>query len=335
MHHHTYTGLIGLSLVACTTIASAAPAFDHEGWTGFVRKDDIYNGCIMGKHVTNGIYFLIYANDSKVLSIGVSSSSLDKEVDEEIAGTVTFDDNDPQQLTGSMVEPDIALFSAYINEAGFEPLLRKSKQIRLTYDHSKLGLPLKGSSRALDLLWDCAGKTAVEAKSQLKQDNQNLVQKVLTGTIGIGTLDSGITGPEGWFGFMTRSPEGDKIFQTCKMDDNCKITALVNPDSEFIQSVISVEKIAAEKPQTFKRPEPVPSQSDRSSKEVPFFSKGNWGVSIVNGREGALYCVSWNFPSARAILQQPKVQQEMREAIDACTKHITDTPGIFQKQSKQ
>lgn len=328
----TLTSILSLTLLGSTAVAVSAPIFNQDGWSGFKRKDDVYHGCIMGRHVANDIYFLVYANASKAFSIGVSASSIDKETDEEITGTVTFDSMEPVSLTGRIIESEMALFYEAIKEDGFEPLLRKSRQIRLTYEHGKFGLPLKGSNDAVELLWDCAEKSSQEAKERFLQENKNLVQTVITGTIGVGTLDSAINGPEGSFGFLTRSPDGDKIFEICKMDDKCKITALVDPGQkdQFIGSVISVEKVNTISPAPVNKPAPsqTPKQTSQPQ-EVPFFSRGNWGVSILNPGTGIPHCVAWNYSSARYIQNMPQVQDEMKKAIDNCTKHITDNPNMF------
>lgn len=331
MRYHICASLIGFNLLASTATTKAAPAFEQDGWTGFVRNGDLYNGCIMGKHVTNDIYFLIYTNSTKAIYIGVSSPALDKEVDQEIAGTVTFDDNDPLLLTGTVIEADIALFNLSTQQEDLEPLLRKSRQIRMTYDHSKFGLALKGSQNAIDLLRDCANNNARYANTQAKHDSKNLNKKVITGIVKSGRLDSAIAEAGNSYSFMTRSPDGDKIFQACKMDERCKVTALFKPGSDFIETVISAEKLSDAKPLPRQPNTTKPSSSGNQPREIPFFTRGNWGISIVNGGNGTPFCIAWNFPSARYIQNIPQVQDQIQEAMASCKKHITDNPDIFRK----
>lgn len=152
----TVASLVGLSLLTSSALAQTKHEFRHNGWTGHTRIDDPDKGCIMGKHVTNDVYFLIYVNANEAFSIGVTSQAWDNNLGEEIAGSITFDDGDPILITGAVVEPTIALFSGGAEEDSFAPLVRTSHNLRFSYGHSKFGLSLKGSSKAIDLLYACA-----------------------------------------------------------------------------------------------------------------------------------------------------------------------------------
>lgn len=333
MRYYRHSLLIGISLLASTAICASAPAFQQDDWTGFVRNDDLYNGCIMGQHVTNDVYILLYANSSGTLNIGVSSPALDKEIDEEVAGTITFDDDEPLHLIGRMIEKNIALLPINTDQVDIEPLLRSSRQVRLTYDHHKLGLALRNTKNAIDLLWDCANKSAQDAETQVEQNSKDFIKKVITGVIKHGKLDSAIEDADTSYGFMTRSPDGDKIFQACKMDERCKVTALIKPGSEFIETVISVEKLSDAKSLPRQTDTNIPLSSSNKPREIPFYTRGNWGISILNRGDDVPYCLAWNFQSARYIQNIPRVQDQIEEAITSCKKYITDNPDIFSKFS--
>ena len=156
MRKSTFARIIGLSLAATSALAQTESEFSYEGWTGHKRANDPDNGCIMGKHVTKDVYFVVYANANEGFSFGVSVSSWDLPVGDEWSGSVTFDDHEPILLTGTVIEPKIVLFPGGAEEDSLAPLLNNSRQMRLSYGHSKFGLSLKGSSKALDLLGDCA-----------------------------------------------------------------------------------------------------------------------------------------------------------------------------------
>lgn len=147
---------IGLSMLSSHASTQTTDTFYYEGWTGHKRIDDPDKGCIMGKHVTRDVYFLIYANANEAFSIGVTSDKWTQNIAEEIAGTVRFDDEEEVLIIGSVVEPKIALFYGGAEEDSFETLVRNSRNIRFSYGHDKFGLSLKGSSKAIDLLYSCA-----------------------------------------------------------------------------------------------------------------------------------------------------------------------------------
>lgn len=156
MRDKAFAGIIGLSLLASSAFAQTESEFSHNGWTGHKRANDPDNGCIMGKHVTKDVYFVVYANANEGFGIGISVSSWDLQVGDEWSGSVRFDDDEPILLTGTVIEPEIVLFPGGAEEDSLAPLLSSSRQLRLSYGHSKFGLSLKGSSEALDLLGDCA-----------------------------------------------------------------------------------------------------------------------------------------------------------------------------------
>ncbi|MEJ5087165.1 hypothetical protein [Brucella pseudogrignonensis] len=170
MRKSTFAGIIGLSLLATSALAQTEYEFSYEGWTGHKRANDPDNGCIMGKHVTKDVYFVVYANANEGFGFGVSISSWDLQVGEEWSGSVTFDDHEPILLTGTVIEPEIVLFLGGAEEDSLAPLLSSSRQMRLSYGHSKFGLSLKGSSKALDLLGDCA-------ENRLDQSSPHLTQQ--------------------------------------------------------------------------------------------------------------------------------------------------------------
>lgn len=220
--------------------AISEPIFLHDGWAAFKRKDDPEQGCIVGKHTNNDVYFLIYNDGKNYFSIGVSSDDLEEEVGQEVVGSVIFDADEPLLIVGKIVEPELVLFDVLDNQINLESLLRESKQIRLLYKNRKLGMSLKGSSQAIDLLKRCSSphsKGKITASPVLKN------QKSITGIVRVGTLDSGIETTSDWYGFMSNSAEGDQIFKQCKMDDRCKITAIIDPKNNFITSVIKVKKV--------------------------------------------------------------------------------------------
>lgn len=165
MRKIAFAGIFGLSLLTSSALAQDAAVFSSEGWTGHKRANDPDNGCIMGKHVTKDVYFVVYANANEGFNIGVSVSSWDLQIGDEWSGSVTFDDHEPTLLIGSVVEPEIVLFPGGGEEDGLEPLMRSARQIRLSYGHSKFGLSLKGSSKALDLLSDCAENREEQSQS--------------------------------------------------------------------------------------------------------------------------------------------------------------------------
>lgn len=169
MRTSTFAGIIGLSLLATSALAQSESEFSHSGWTGHKRANDPDNGCIMGKHVTKDIYFVVYANANEGFGIGVSVSSWDLQVGDEWSGSVTFDDHEPILLTGTVIEPEIVLFPGGAEEDSLAPLLSNSKQMRLSYGHSTFGLSLKGSSKALELLGDCAENRLDQYPPQLTQ----------------------------------------------------------------------------------------------------------------------------------------------------------------------
>lgn len=86
------------------------------------------------------------------------------------------------------------------------------------------------------------------AESARTDPTGNLMALELVGRIRTGTLDSAITttenGSQKTYGFLTRSRIGDQIFESCKMDDQCKIHGIVDQGREWIVSVTKVEKIA-------------------------------------------------------------------------------------------
>lgn len=165
----TVASLVGFHLLSSSAIAQDTYEFHHDGWTGHSRRDDPNKGCIMGKHVTNDVYFLIYANAKEAFSIGVTSETWDGSIGEEIAGSIVFDNAEPTLITGTVVEPKIALFSGGSEEDSFETLVRTSRNLRFSYGHSKFGLSLKGSSKAIDLLYSCAEGRESAQPSELRQ----------------------------------------------------------------------------------------------------------------------------------------------------------------------
>lgn len=165
MRKIAFAGIFGLGLLTSSALAQDAAVFSSEGWTGHKRANDPDNGCIMGKHVTKDVYFVVYANANEGFNIGVSVSSWNLQIGDEWSGSVTFDDHEPILLIGSVVEPEIVLFPGGGEEDGLEPLMRSARQIRLSYGHSKFGLSLKGSSKALDLLSDCAENREEQSQS--------------------------------------------------------------------------------------------------------------------------------------------------------------------------
>lgn len=171
MRKSTFAGIIGLSLLATSALAQTESEFFHNGWTGHKRANDPDNGCIMGKHVTKDVYFVVYANANEGFGFGVSVSSWDLPVGDEWSGSVTFDDHEPILLTGTVIEPEIVLFPGGAEEDSLAPLLSSSRQMRLSYGHSKFGLSLKGSSKALDLLGDCAENRLDQSSPQLTQQH--------------------------------------------------------------------------------------------------------------------------------------------------------------------
>lgn len=152
----TVASLVGFHLLSSSALAQDTYEFHHDGWTGHTRRDDPDKGCIMGKHVTNDVYLLIYANANEGFSIGLTSEAWDDSIGEEIAGSIAFDNGKSTLITGTVVEPKIALFSGIADEDSFEGLVRTSHNLQLSYGHSKFGFSLKGSSKAIDRLYSCA-----------------------------------------------------------------------------------------------------------------------------------------------------------------------------------
>lgn len=240
MRHLIKACCASLAIIIGTLPATSDPIFQHDGWSGFKRKNDPEQGCIMGKHTNNGVYFLVYSNVKEGFSLGASSSAIDNEIDTEIAGSAIFDHGDPVLLVGTIIEPEIALLHTLDDSIALENKLRNSKQVRLNYGDNKLGIPLTGSSKAIDKLRSCAGyKTSTASTTTPKHPNQITV----TGTIKVGTLDSGIESSNGWYSFMTRSEAANKIFKTCKMDDRCRVTIITTPQSDIIKKVLKVQKL--------------------------------------------------------------------------------------------
>jgi len=169
MRKSTFAGIIGLSLLASNALAQSESEFSYEGWTGHKRTNDPDNGCIMGKHVTKDIYFVVYANANEGFGFGVSVSSWDLQVGEEWSGSVTFDDHEPILLTGTVIEPEIVLFPGGAEEDSVAPLLSSSRHLRLSNGHSRFGLSLKGSSKALELLGDCAENRRNQSPHQVSE----------------------------------------------------------------------------------------------------------------------------------------------------------------------
>lgn len=169
MRDKAFAGIIGLSLLASSAFAQTESEFSYEGWTGHKRANDPDNGCIMGKHVTKDVYFVVYANANEGFGFGVSVSSWDLPVGDEWSGSVTFDDHEPILLTGNVIEPEIVLFPGGAEEDSLAPLLRSSRQLRLSYGHSRFGLSLQGAAKALDLLSDCAENKRNQSPRQVSE----------------------------------------------------------------------------------------------------------------------------------------------------------------------
>jgi hypothetical protein len=248
MKNPLFTRLLATAAVLSLPAITQAAEFQYRGWTGFQRHEDPAHGCIMGRHVDQEVYFLVYANDTEGFSIGVTSPLWELKVGDEVAGAASFDNAPPILLSGSVIEPDIILLSSGAEEDGIEPAVRRSRHIKLTFGREWLQTPLAGSTVAIDMLQECAEKSARAAYAETEPANRKkrVMPKEIIGQIGVGTLDSAITvttnGSEKTYGFLTDSPIGSEIFKVRKMDDLCKVRGMVDEAREWIEAVSHVER---------------------------------------------------------------------------------------------
>ncbi|KAB2800002.1 hypothetical protein F9K87_00545 [Brucella anthropi] len=150
-----FVSFIGLGFMTNAAAAQSPHAFSYEGWVGQKWQADPDQGCIMRKQAGKDLHFVIYANGNEAFSIGVYSKFWKLLRGEKLTGRISFDGGDPMPLTGGTEDPQTILFGGGGEEEGLEPFLRAGHQLSLAFGRSKLSVSLKGSSKAIDMLYDC------------------------------------------------------------------------------------------------------------------------------------------------------------------------------------
>lgn len=67
-------------------------------------------------------------------------------------------------------------------------------------------------------------------------------ETTVRGALSVGSLDSGIEGTNGGCSFLTNSRLGKSVFKTCKFQDECEITGIID-DKDNLVAIKSIRKI--------------------------------------------------------------------------------------------